>query len=153
MSLGEGNLQDSVFHFSVDALRLRALRERESATELAEPPLSDRVVVLLLLGGRVRFTRDNEMAVVHIDDNVLFLETRQLEGRCDLVCLSVFVQVHPWAEGLYKAFGFSITVASTTRKASIESIVDELSEVLDSVLGVVEEANKRHCEMIKCGFE
>lgn len=74
---------------------LRALRDRNSARELAAPALLDDEAVLLLLAGEFGLSGDDKSVVLEVDRYVLLLQAGQLEGRGDEVVLRRFMDINP----------------------------------------------------------
>lgn len=74
---------------------LRALRDRNSARELAAPALLNDEAVLLLLAGEFGLSGDDKSVVLEVDRYVLLLQAGQLEGRGDEVVLRRFMDINP----------------------------------------------------------
>jgi len=108
--LGEGHSKDAILHGRLDFFGLSTRRQRESPGELTIPPLAHGVSVFLVLRRGLRLARNGQAIVVNIDLNVLLPETRELEGRCDLVIFGRLVDVHVRPER-----SSDITSAASTR--------------------------------------
>lgn len=84
---------------STDKKYLDSLRKLQSSRELSEPPLSDSVPTLLVLGGELSLPGNAQTAVVDVNMNILLLQAGKFERRCDRVIFLVLVKVHP-GEGI-----------------------------------------------------
>lgn len=113
---GESHVEDTVLHRSLDILGLEVIQsvntspfirkigqntylcasgQRKSPKELPIPSLSQRIAIFLVLRRGLHLARDSQAVILHVNLDVFFVDTWELERRSNEVPLYRLVKVHP----------------------------------------------------------
>jgi len=145
--LGVSECKNAVLHASFDFLCLGPTRKRKGTSELAIAPLANVVpsVITAGLGSRLGLATDGKAIVMHVDVDVFFLQTWELDGSHKLI-VGNFFDVHPWSPGPRDSTG--VLSAPTSVSRGVASIVPVTEDVIKLVERIIEEPGERHWDRV-----